>query len=69
MGVGIGMAMGVVHGCDGFVTDSVLSGIRDGAVTTTTGLIDGYFADRFGLDGGEEEAVEEGGGNDLFIGL
>ncbi len=70
-----------LSGCDDLIVSNLLLGARDGALTTTTGIIEGFFEQRFGLEAGDEghegedEHEDEGGhgheegGNDSFIRL
>lgn len=62
-------------GCDELVLSNIASGAREGTLTAATGIIEGFFEDRFGLapaedggDAGTEEETEEGG-DGLFIRL
>ena len=58
-------------GCDQVVLENVVAGLEEGTVTAATGIIEGFFMERFGLEGlnegGEED--EKDGGNDLFVRL
>jgi len=62
-------------GCDGLFVEQLLIGAREAAVVTTTGIVEGFFESRFGLEPGEaeeadgEEEGHEESGDDLFIRL
>jgi len=75
----------VLPGCDELILSNLLLGARDGAVTATTGIVEGFFEKQFGLgaaDAGDDEHAEEDehghadetayateSGHDLFVRL
>ena len=52
----------IAPGCGGLVGENLVSGLRDGSITATTGIIEGFFNNRFSFDTFGEE-----GGDDLFV--
>lgn len=74
----VGSAMGTavvltLPGCGTLLASNLLLGAREGALTTTTGVIEDYFDTRFGItaegDVSEDSTPEEESGNDLFVRL
>ncbi len=49
-----------LSGCDDLIVSNLLLGARDGALTTTTGIIEGFFEHRFELEAGDEGHDEHG---------
>jgi hypothetical protein len=63
-------------GCEGVVQSNLLNGLYTTVAGTAGDLVDGFFADQFGFEAGEEEGDEHGHeeedehgeeGNDLHI--
>lgn len=59
------MLMGIANCRETVIAPNLIAGVRDGLVTTTSGIIQDAFNSLFGLSGDEEEE----GGNDLFVGI
>jgi len=65
--IGICFAFSVMlSGCNDLVLTNVVAGLRDGAITTTTGIINTLFDQRFSVAPATEG---EEGGDDLFVRL
>jgi len=60
-------------GCGDLVRSNLVTGARDGAVTATTGIVEGFFARQFGVASSDEEAdaatQQTESGHDLFVHL
>ena len=62
-GIALGTAL-TLTGCSNDVFANVVAGLQDGATTTTTGLIDAFFTQRFPMNASVQT---EENGNDLFV--
>lgn len=57
-------------GCTRIVAENAVAGLYDTALGSATGIINEFFADRFGFEpeeDGEQDAEAEEEGNDLHI--
>ena len=59
--VGLGnLSLTAVSGCDELIMSNLLLGARDGALTTTSGIINDFFDGRYGIEAGEDDHADEG---------